>query len=158
MAKSMFPSFKKVQQKMNFLMKPNNMNKVLILLAILLVLYLVHHFLLSKEGFESSAEELEQHVGEKQKSMVLFYADWCGHCKQFMPEWDKISNEINEVQENVKLIKVNCGDPQNNKTHKKIMDTYSIQGYPTIKVIENGNAKEYDGDRTSSGIKSYLGI
>ena len=29
-----------------------------------------------------------------------------------MPEWDKLSEEVNKTNENVKIMKVNCGDPK----------------------------------------------
>lgn len=156
--KKLLPSFNKIQKKIKFLTKPNNINKVLMLIGILLLLFLVHKLFLSKEGFESSTEDLEENIGGQKKAAVLFYADWCGHCKKFMGEWDKLSKDVNDVQENVKIIKVNCGNPDKNKEHKRIMDKHSIEGYPTIKIFENGKESEYNGNRTSAEIKKYLGI
>ena len=148
-------SIKKFQKKIQFLTKPKNINKVLFLVGVLIVLFLIHKFYLSKEGFESSPEELENNISG-QKTLVLFHADWCGHCKTLMPIWDETSGEINESETDARLIKVNCGDPQNNEQHKMLMEKYSIQGYPTIKIFENGNVKEYEGPRTKEGIKEFL--
>uniref|UniRef100_A0A6C0KMK1 Thioredoxin domain-containing protein n=1 Tax=viral metagenome TaxID=1070528 RepID=A0A6C0KMK1_9ZZZZ len=149
-------SIKKLQKKINFLMKPKNSQKVLLLVGILLALYLVHRFYLAKEGFESSPQNLESDVAS-QKSMVLFYADWCGHCKKFMPEWNKLSSLWNDKSDkNVKMMKVNCGNASEDKTQADIMEKYNIKGYPTILVFENGTATEYSGGRKSSELEEYL--
>ena len=150
-------SMNTLQKKFTFLTKPKNINKVLFLVGILIILFMLHKFYLSKEGFESNPEELEDNVSS-QKSLVLFYADWCGHCKNFMPTWDKISKTVNENKSGAKLIKVECGKPQENEGHKMIMEKYSIEGYPTIKYFENGNAKDYEGPRTEEGIVEFLGV
>ena len=145
----------KLQKKITFLTKPKNFNKVLVLVGLLIVLYLIHRFFLSKEGFESPAEDLEDNVAA-QKSVVLFYADWCGHCKKFMPTWDEISTELNDSQSTTKFMKVNCGKPDENEAHAAIMQKYKIKGYPTILTFENGEATEYNGDRSLDGFKSLL--
>lgn len=137
-------------------MKPKNSQKVLILVGILLLLYLLHRFYLAKEGFESSPDTLENDVAS-QKTMVLFYADWCGHCKKFMPQWNKISSMWNKKSDKkVKMMKVNCGNASENKTQSSLMEKYNIKGYPTILLFENGNATEYSGNRNEKDLENYL--
>ena len=150
-------SLKKLMKKVKFLTKGNNMNKVLLLISILLVLYLVYNRYL-KEGFETQAEDLEETLASEDKCLVLFHAEWCGHCKKLMPEWDEAASEINAMESGVKLRKVECGKPGENESHKMLMEKYSIQGYPTIKYFENGEAKEYTGERSKDGLKSFLGV
>ena len=147
----------KMIKKLKFITKANNINKVLFLLGFLLVLFLIHKQFLATEGFESTPEELEDKVASK-KSMVLFHADWCGHCKKFLPEWDKLSNKWNDSQDKVQFIKVECGNPQKNPEHEKIMKKYNIQGYPTIHVFENGQGTEYTKGRDASSIETFLGL
>ena len=152
-------SLKKLQKKIMFLMKPKNLYKVLILLAILGVLYFIRQKFLVKEGMSCSAENFESDI-EGKKSLVLFHADWCGHCKNFMPEWDKISSEVDSMDgQSVTLLKVECGDAKENNKHKEIMEKYNIKGYPTIiSFDESGNHSEYEGERSKSGIFQFLGI
>lgn len=155
MAKSYFKKFNK---KLMFLMKPKNIYKVLLLFVVLAILYFIHRQFLAKEGFVSSAEDFEKNISGE-KALVLFHADWCGHCKKFMPEWDKISNEINSSDNGVKLMKVECGDASNNQKHAEIMKKYSIKGYPTIISFDKlGNFSEYEGDRSKEGITQFLGL
>lgn len=151
-------SLNKLQKKIMFLMKPKNMYKVLILLAVLGILFFVRNRFLAKEGFASKAEDFEEEIAG-QKALVLFHADWCGHCKKFMPEWNSISQEINDSDSGAKLIKVECGDASNNKKHAEIMKKYTIKGYPTIiSFDESGNHSEYEGDRSKEGIVQFLGL
>ena len=148
-------SINKLQKKIKFLTKSSNINKVLLLVGVLIILFMLHKFYLSKEGFESTPESLEDDASA-QKSLVLFHADWCGHCKNLMPTWDKLSKTVNEGQSGVKMIKVECGKPQENPQQEMLMKKYKIEGYPTIKFFENGQVKEYEGPRTEEGIMQFL--
>ena len=152
-------SMKVLTKKIKFLTKPSNINKVLFLIAALLVLYYVYTKFLNNEGFEVQAETLENELSSGKKTLVMFYADWCGHCKKLKPIWDETSKEVNEADgSSVKMIKVNCGEPNKNETHKEIMKKYEIAGYPTIKLIEGTTVTEYEGERSKKGMLSFLGL
>ena len=74
----------------------------------------------------------------KNHSVVFFLAPWCGHCKNFVPQWDKLSSVWENEGTDVKLLKVECGKPNEKKEHSEIMEKYNIKGYPTILVFDNG--------------------
>lgn len=87
------------------------------------------------------------------KNLVLFYADWCGHCKNIKPVWDSASKKISN--ENVKMIKVNCGE--DNSKHTQIVEKYNIQGFPTIKLLNNGKVEEdYNGGRGVNDLVNFV--
>lgn len=149
---------KKLQKQLKYLSKPKNLCTVLALLAVLAVLYLVRKKFFGKEGFSDDvkAEDLQAEI-ENKDVLVFFYADWCGHCQSFKPEWEKLEKEVDKSEGiDIELVKVNCGDAEN-PAHKKIMSTYSVQGYPTIKKIDAaGNASEYKGERKVEPIMQFL--
>ena len=129
-----------------------NLPRLLILLIILAVLYFVYNKFL-KEGFtnEITSDDVEDHVKSGTK-LVLFYADWCGHCKKIKPVWEETANEVNEPE--LKMIKVNCGE--GTPADQKIMKKYSIDGYPTIIKFVNGKAQLYQGERNVESFKQAV--
>ena len=149
---------KNIQKKIRFLINPKNLYKLIILITILIALYAFKKYFLQKEGFEATPETFETEIANK-NGLVLFYADWCGHCKSFMPQWDELSTEIDGKGGDIKIMKVNCGEPTKNSVHKGLMEKFDIKGYPTIKKIDSsGTVTEYEGERSKSKILEYLGI
>jgi len=132
---------KSIAQVKNFF-KPSKMPKLLLIVAILLIVYFIYVNYL-KEGFEVGSEDLDEQVKEGKK-VVLFYADWCGHCKKIKPVWEKAAEKVNK--EDKRMIMVNCGDDK--KGDSDMMSKYNIKGYPTIMIFEDGEHKEYNGERT----------
>lgn len=149
---------KKLQKQLMYLSKPKNLRTVVALLAVLAVLYLVRGYFFGKEGFSDDvkAEDLQSQI-ENKDVLVFFYADWCGHCQSFKPEWEKLEKEVEKNEKiTIELVKVNCGDAEN-PAHKKIMNDFSVQGYPTVKKIDAaGNAVEYKGERKVEPIMKFL--
>jgi thiol-disulfide isomerase/thioredoxin len=134
-----------------------NLPRLIILLIILGVLYFINEKFL-KEGMTNSNEitsdEIEEHVKSGTK-LVLFYADWCGHCKKIKPVWEETSSEVNEKDKSdLKMIMVNCGE--GTPADQKIMKKYSIDGYPTIIKFVEGKPQLYQGEREPESFKEAL--
>ena len=132
---------KSIGQLKNFF-KPSKMPKLLLIVAILLIVYFVYATYL-KEGFEVEAGDFDEKVKDGKK-VVLFYADWCGHCKKIKPVWEKAAEKVNKEEK--RMLMVNCGD--DGKGVSDLMGKYNIKGYPTIIIFEDGEHKEYNGERT----------
>ena len=48
--------------------------------------------------FMYNSEPFTQMNGLEKKGKLIFYhADWCGHCQNFKPEWDKIKQQYGNV-------------------------------------------------------------
>lgn len=83
--------------------------------------------------------------------LVEFYAPWCGHCQQLKPEYLKLAKGLGDV--------VNVG-AVNADEHKELAQRYSIQGFPTIKLMyadASGKVKSisYNGGRTSTDMATW---
>ena len=88
-------------------------------------------------------------IGGSPKSEISLYkANWCGHCKMFMPVWQKL-------QENYKNNKIKFITYDSEK-HKDYIDKMKIQGFPTIHIINGGSIEEYIGDRTYEGLETKI--
>jgi protein disulfide-isomerase-like protein len=131
---------------------PKNLPRLGLLLIVLAALYFLYKtFLTEPEGFEVESEELDDQIKDGTK-LVLFYADWCGHCKNIKPIWEEAAKDVN-AKEN-RMIKVNCGDGKDKD--QEIMKKYKIDGYPTIIKFVNGTPKVYNGDRDADSFKNLF--
>jgi thiol-disulfide isomerase/thioredoxin len=92
---------------------------------------------------------------------TLYYADWCTHCVNFKPEWEKLKQKIKQSNGKYNDISLTIAEyeskqiPNNTKINGK-----DIQGFPTIKVSvnKNGIIKEFDynGKRNSDALFYYM--
>jgi len=113
---------------------------VLILLAILVVCYGSSKFT-STQTKSTSVSSKYDSVDDN--TVLIFYAPWCGHCKKSMPEFLKATEDPS-----VKVVLVNSDDPG----AKKLIDKYSINGFPTI---IKGDGTVFNGDRTAREIIEF---
>ncbi|KAF4523487.1 hypothetical protein B566_EDAN004556 [Ephemera danica] len=76
--------------------------------------------------------------------IVEFFAPWCGHCKQLVPEYSKAAAALKGV------VKVGAVDADE---HKSLGGQYGVQGFPTIKIFAGNKNKPdaYQGARTAQG-------
>lgn len=78
----------------------------------------------------------------------LYHANWCGHCKSFMPEWEKF---VEEAEKNG----VTCESFEADKDKQEV-EQANISGFPTIVIITNGTKEDYNGPRTAQAIMSHI--
>lgn len=93
--------------------------------------------------------------------LVLFHADWCGHCVRFKPDWDKIKNtKFDNI--NVKFHDVEASNIDNKATGitKPFIGSTKIGGFPTIKttIKYDKDYAEFDLTDSKSYIKQNLNI
>lgn len=109
-----------------------------------------------KTGFNANREHGNTEPS-KEADLLFFYADWCPHCKTAKPEWDALKKEnegkvINGYS--VIYTEYNCVDPS--PELEDLMNKYEIKGYPTIKLIKDGQVIDYDAKPTTSTLNQFL--
>jgi len=139
---------------MKTLLNPKSITTSLVILLIVgLLIYF--HIQESKEGFECKADELEKRLASPEKTLVLFYADWCGHCQKIEPVWDECTEKSKS-----RMVKRNVGakdtDEKTAAENEKLMEKHGITGFPTILVFQNGKAVPYEGSRTVEAFLAQL--
>lgn len=107
-----------------------------------------------KVQFEAYDNEMFETLDEgfEGKTLALFYAPWCPHCKSIMPTWDQMAKQNST---DIKIVKVNCDE------NTDLAEKHGIQGFPTIKFLPLGlnnpkNAIEYKGDRSGEAMLAFI--
>ncbi|KAK5639052.1 hypothetical protein RI129_011544 [Pyrocoelia pectoralis] len=67
--------------------------------------------------------------------IVEFFAPWCGHCQQLVPEYQKAANALKDE-------------------HNSLGGRYEVRGFPTIKIFgaNKNKPEDYNGQRTAQGL------
>lgn len=84
--------------------------------------------------------EENQMGGAATKTLVLYYAPWCGYCKKMMPAWDNLSNRYGE-----RMKKVDCEEfpDQAEKQNIEAFPTVILYvGGQPVKVLKGGADQE----------------
>lgn len=86
-----------------------------------------------------------------QSDITLYYANWCGYCKQLLPDWEKFEDYARKNFTNLRVDRVRCEDGNEAVCRQK-----GVQGYPTIILTNaNGTQKLFDGERSLNGIINF---
>lgn len=65
--------------------------------------------------------------------VVMFYVDWCGYCRKYMPIFGEIANKN---KSKYSFVTINCDNPQ----YINMVKEFNIIGFPTVFVVD----KKYD--------------
>lgn len=86
---------------------------------------------------EAAAKEASALFQNGSITMVLIYADWCGHCHHYLPTWKKLGNTPGR---NANMVSVH------HDMVEKVpaIANAKLDGYPSVlKVEPNGKIEEY---------------
>ena len=91
--------------------------------------------------------------GDKEAELMLFYVDWCPHCKTAKPIWNDIKEKFNgKMVNNTKLFfkEVNC------EKEEELADKYKIDGFPTIKLVKDNEIVEFDAKPSEETLTQFI--
>ncbi|QDZ24531.1 protein disulfide isomerase [Chloropicon primus] len=82
-------------------------------------------------------------------ALIEFYAPWCGHCKHLANELAILGTVLGE-HKRINLVKVNADE------YRELAERFNIEGYPTIKYVdEEGNVEDVEG-RTLEELAEFV--
>jgi len=93
----------------------------------------------------------------KEAEIMLFYTDWCPHCKTAKPEWEQVKAEYDGKQIHgytIIFTEVNCTN--DSPDVEKMMNTYKVEGYPTIKLVKDNQIIDYDAKPSKATLTQFL--
>jgi len=106
---------------------------------------------LNEKAEAVSNDEDNKKLVKNAPSLIYFYAEWCGYCKQFLPTWNAMESEI--VRDDLNLVKFSCVA---NKEKCEKIDI--IQGYPTI-ILYKPDTHEtirFEGERSRASLLNFV--
>lgn len=75
--------------------------------------------------------------------MVVVYAKWCGHCQSMFDTWKELASKVDGKAKVYVIEAANYTDKD-------------ISGYPSMRIVKNGKAKDYEGGRSTEDLSSAL--
>jgi len=114
----------------------------------------MRHFKIDNEN-SNWEKELNQFNSnyKKGKWFVKIYANWCGHCQNMKPEWEKLKNENDFFRRN----DINIVEIEESKLNDRTNQLHQSRGFPTLIYYHDGEKIDYDGeDRTKQSFINFL--
>lgn len=99
---------------------------------------------------ENTQQELKE--SEVKAEIILYYAMWCGHSRNFLPEWEKFEEYAKKNLPYLRVSRVRCEDGNEATCVQK-----GIEGYPTVMLYpKNGSEKLFDGERKMEKVLEFV--
>uniref|UniRef100_A0A914Z4B4 Thioredoxin domain-containing protein n=1 Tax=Panagrolaimus superbus TaxID=310955 RepID=A0A914Z4B4_9BILA len=81
-------------------------------------------------------------ISSNDRTLVLFYAPWCGHCKNVKPEFSKAAKQMKKAN----YIALDC------TRYQGACKRFGVTSYPSLKIFVAGKFyANYAGERTTKG-------
>lgn len=90
-------------------------------------------------------------------TLVLFYAPWCGHCHNFVPELRALASAYEAAGEDVKR-RLTIGKLDAD-AHRELGEQFGVTGFPTILLLSQDSTKEhihFTSKRKASVLSQFL--
>lgn len=131
---------------------------IVLLIAIAVAIYVYYVAPQLKPQYQPNREHMSGDAANGQTAELLFfYADWCPHCKAAKPIWNDLKADYEHKTINgykVVFTDVDCSEESSEV--EKMMNQYSVEGYPTIKLVKDGQIIEYDAKPSSETLTKFL--
>jgi thioredoxin 1 len=84
------------------------------------------------------------------KQVIKFYADWCGPCKVYGPNFERVKQELQSDE--IIFTEINVEDDPEN-----LSGEYKVRGIPHTVLLENGvKVKEQSGRMPDQMLKEFI--
>lgn len=128
------------------------------IIALIVILLLTALYMYNNQTKTQQKENFENGSDDKRTAELMFFSvDWCPHCKTAKPEWEQLKAEYKDKKINgYNLIFTDIDCTKETPQIEKLMNTYKIEGYPTIKLLKDGQVIDYDAKPTKDTLVKFL--
>ena len=110
--------------------------------------------------YHANRERIPNAAGARPTAQIyLFHATWCPACKQAKPAWDSVKAEYDGKQVNgytFYFVEVDCSQSGQDPDAAAKMQQFGVEGFPTIKIVKDGQMVEFSGPRTKANLTQFI--
>ena len=111
-------------------------NYVLVLICIIIFVALAQYAYANyykKTADNKFANVANANRRNKESDIMFFHVDWCPHCKTALPDCTKENSDVTSL-----------------------INTYSIESYPTVKLLKDNKTIDFDSKITSHTLEQFV--
>ena len=127
---------------------------LIIFLFIILGTYLGYRFyksiLITKDSKFIENDEFKKKNEKINADILLFYTNWCPHCKETLKTWDTLRQINIDEDLNLNYVKIDCEKDKNTASQ------YDIKEYPTIILEKDGKKIVFDANLTEQSFIRFI--
>jgi len=132
---------------------------IVLFCAVSVFLYFYYVSPQMKASYKPNSEKISKgdSSGDNTSELLFFFADWCPHCKAAKPIWNDLKAEYENKTINgyhVIFTEIDCSTET--AEVDKMMNKYNVEGYPTIKLLKDGQVIEYDAKPSKETLTQFL--
>jgi len=84
------------------------------------------------------------------KTVIKFWAGYCGPCNQYAPTFEKVKQELQSEQ--IEFVEINVENDSDN-----LAGQYGVRGIPhTVVAYKDGNSKSRSGRISEDELKDFI--
>jgi thiol-disulfide isomerase/thioredoxin len=144
----------------------SNLNSTTLIIIIAVILFAIiagvyyYYYMMPKMNakYQPNSENVQESTsGNSTAEVLFFYADWCPHCKTAKPIWNDLKAEYeNKTINGYKVVFTDVNCSEETAEVDKMMNQYNVEGYPTIKLLKDGQIIEYDAKPSKETLTQFL--
>ena len=96
-----------------------------------------------------SGSNFSAFVSSSDAALLMFYAPWCGHCHQMMPEIERAAEGLSS--KGVGVAKIDGTALLNSG----LLFAFNVKGFPSIFHIHSSGVRKFKGRRTSPELSNF---